>query len=111
MLVFRSDLGPRCMSPKPKHGFSPRGGGGTSSNQSESEGFATTRLKRKVVVNQDGPSELGGGLGDLAEGLRLTVPPYAQRVLAVFIFDAAGWFWQLLISWPLRTSWRWIRQS
>ena len=85
MLVFRSDLGPRCMSPKPKHGFSPRGGGGTSSNQSESEGFATTRLKRKVVVNQDGPSELGGGLGDLAEGLRLTVPPYAQRVLAVFI--------------------------
>ena len=45
----------------------------------------SSRLKRKVVVNQDGPSELGGGLGDLAEGLCLTVPPYAQRVLAVFI--------------------------
>ena len=52
----------------------------------------SSRLKRKVVVNQDGPSELGGGLGDLAEGLRLTVPPYAQRVLGCVHFDAAGWF-------------------
>ena len=45
----------------------------------ESEGFATTRLKRKVVVNQDGPSELGGGLGDLAEGLRLSLYRHMRR--------------------------------
>ena len=94
MFVFRSDLGPRCMSPKPKHGFSPRGGGGTSSNQSESEGSATTLFaaEAKSCCKPGWSVRVGWWIRWPCRRIASHCTAICAESIGCVHFDAAGWF-------------------